>query len=115
VLESTGLVGFDDAWFVGGVLTWLTGANAGAAGTLKVDRMVSSTRRRLELWQEPGMPVAVGDRFRVTAGCDKRAETCKAKFDNLLNFRGFPHIPGDDWVTAYPRDGEVHDGGSQQS
>jgi uncharacterized phage protein (TIGR02218 family) len=82
---------------------------------VKADRKVTPSRRRLELWREPGMPVTPGDRFRVVAGCDKRADTCRAKFDNLLNFRGFPHIPGDDWVTAYPRDGEVHDGGSQQS
>ena len=53
-----------------------------------------------------------GDRFRVVAGCDKRAETCRGKFGNFLNFRGFPHIPGDDWVTAYPKDGAVHDGAS---
>ena len=70
--------------------------------------------RRLALWQAPGRAAAVGDRFRVSAGCDKRADTCRQKFSNFLNFRGFPHIPGDDWVTAYPRDGAVHDGGSQQ-
>ena len=48
----------------------------------------------------------------MVAGCDKRAGTCRGKFDNFLNFRGFPHIPGDDWVTAYPKDGAVHDGAS---
>jgi uncharacterized phage protein (TIGR02218 family) len=48
------------------------------------------------------------------AGCDKRAETCRAKFGNFLNFRGFPHIPGEDWVTAYPKDGVIHDGTSLQ-
>jgi len=53
-------------------------------------------------------------RFRVVAGCDKTAETCRAKFSNFLNFRGFPHIPGDDWVTAYPKNGAVHDGSSLQ-
>jgi uncharacterized phage protein (TIGR02218 family) len=113
VVESGGLVGFADGWFAHGALTWLSGANAGTTGAVKADRLVGGLRQ-LELWQEPGAPVAVGDGFRVVAGCDKRAETCRAKFDNLLNFRGFPHIPGDDWVTAYPRDGAVHDGGSQQ-
>ena len=52
------------------------------------------------------------DRFRIIAGCDKRAETCRKKFSNLLNFRGFPLIPGDDWVTAYPKEGANHDGSS---
>jgi uncharacterized phage protein (TIGR02218 family) len=50
--------------------------------------------------------------MRVSAGCDKSAATCRAKFSNLLNFRGFPHLPGEDWVTAYPKAGEVHDGSS---
>jgi hypothetical protein len=29
-------------------------------------------------------------------------ETCRLKFDNLMNFRGFPDIPGDDWLVAHP-------------
>jgi uncharacterized phage protein (TIGR02218 family) len=110
---ESGLTGFAEGWFAGGVLTWLTGGNAGEAAAVKSDRLVPGGRR-LELWREPGATVTEGDAFRVVAGCDKRAETCRKKFDNLLNFRGFPHIPGDDWVTAYPRDGAVHDGGSQQ-
>ena len=48
----------------------------------------------------------------VLMKCDKRAATCQAKFDNFLNFRGFPHMPGEDWLTAYPRGGQAHDGGS---
>ena len=93
---------------------WLSGANAGEKAAVKGDGPGESGLRALTLWQAPGRRVAAGDRFRVTAGCDKRAETCAAKFDNLINFRGFPHIPGDDWVTAYPKDGATHDGGSQQ-
>ena len=111
--RASGLGGFADGWFRHGALTWLTGANAGETGAVKRDTL-GAGGRNLTLWQEPGSGVAVGDRFRVIAGCDKRSETCKAKFDNLLNFRGFPHIPGDDWVTAYPKDGATHDGGSQQ-
>ena len=84
------------------------------SATVKIDRPGAGGRARLTLWQEPGRRPAAGDRFRVVAGCDKRAETCRAKFANLLNFRGFPHIPGDDWVTAYPKEGAIHDGGSQQ-
>jgi len=47
-------------------------------------------------------------------GCDKRLSTCRARFDNVLNFRGFPAIPGDDFLTAYPGEGERHDGGSRR-
>jgi uncharacterized phage protein (TIGR02218 family) len=113
-LVASGLAGFADGWFANGIVTWLSGGNAGEAGAVKADKLAASGVRRLALWQAPGRAVAVGDGFRVVAGCDKRAETCRTKFDNFLNFRGFPHIPGDDWVTAYPKDGANHDGASLQ-
>ena len=48
-----------------------------------------------------------GDTFDITAGCDKSFATCKAKFANALNFRGFPHLPGNDSAYAYVnQDGE---------
>ncbi|MBU1346623.1 MAG: DUF2163 domain-containing protein [Alphaproteobacteria bacterium] len=46
--------------------------------------------------------------------CDKRWETCVATFDNGINFRGFPDIPGDDFLTAHPATGGQHDGGSRR-
>jgi uncharacterized phage protein (TIGR02218 family) len=112
VLVASGLGGFAEGWFNHGVLTWLSGANGGEAGAVKADRVSPSGARVLSLWQGTGAPPVAGDRFRVVAGCDKRAETCWAKFNNFLNFRGFPQIPGNDWVTAYPKEGSVHDGGS---
>lgn len=47
-------------------------------------------------------------------GCDKRSSTCSSRFDNLLNFRGFPTIPGEDFLTVYPARGERHDGTSRR-
>lgn len=47
-------------------------------------------------------------------GCDKRFSTCRDRFDNTLAFRGFPAIPGDDFLTAYPAEGERHDGTSRR-
>lgn len=113
VIVASGLGSFASGWFAHGLVTWLSGPNAGESVHVKGDTR-DGTGRRLTLWQEPGEPLAVGHRFRVTAGCDKRAETCQAKFANFLNFRGFPHIPGEDWVAAYPKDGAIHDGSSQQ-
>lgn len=110
---AAGLNGFATDWFTGGKLVWLSGGNSGETGAIKADRS-SGGSRLLDLWQQPHRHVVAGERFRVFAGCDKRAATCRAKFDNFLNFRGFPHIPGEDWVTAYPKDGAIHDGGSQQ-
>jgi uncharacterized phage protein (TIGR02218 family) len=59
------------------------------------------------------LPIAPGDAFFVTAGCDKRFGTCRDRFNNVPNFRGFPHIPGNDFIMRYALDGEAgHDGES---
>lgn len=107
---ASGLDAFDDAWFSRGKLTWLSGANEGAAVEVKVHRK-DDGGVTLALWQVPPQAMQVGDTFAVTAGCDKRFETCRAKFANALNFRGFPHMPGNDFVVGYAVPGEPgHDG-----
>lgn len=55
-----------------------------------------------------------GDHPAFGAGCDKRSSTCTERFDNLLNFRGFPAVPGEDFLTVYPARGERHDGKSRR-
>ncbi|MEZ5797284.1 MAG: DUF2163 domain-containing protein [Paracoccaceae bacterium] len=107
--ESFG--GFDDRWFEFGRAEVLTGAGAGLSGLVKADR-IAGAGRRIELWQGLRANVMPGDLVRFMAGCDKRADTCRQRFGNLLNFRGFPHMPGEDWLTAYPRPGQGSSGGS---
>lgn len=97
-------------WYERGRLTALSGAAEGLSGLVRADR--AGDPRRVELWEALGAAVVPGDRVRLVAGCDKRAETCRATFGNLLRFRGFPHIPGDDWQMAYPKASGVNDGGS---
>lgn len=46
--------------------------------------------------------------------CDKRWETCVETFGNGANFRGFPDVPGDDFLTAYPAGSARNDGGSRR-
>lgn len=99
------------AWFDRGRVEVLDGTAAGLSGMVKSD-VPAGEGRRVSLWEEIRAPMSPGVRVRLTAGCDKRAETCRAKFDNFMNFRGFPHIPGEDWVMAYPRQGDRNSGGS---
>lgn len=54
--------------------------------------------------------VAVGDTLTVTVGCDRRFATCRDRHGNAVNFRGFPHIPGSDYVLRHPRQGDALDG-----
>ena len=98
--------------FTGGRLTWNTGANAGLSADIRAqDGEGGGTR--LELWQDPPRAVAAGDGFTLTAGCDKRVSTCRNTFSNTLNFQGFPHMPGNDFVIRQtPGSGPGLDGGS---
>jgi uncharacterized phage protein (TIGR02218 family) len=101
---------FDDRWFDSGRFEVLDGAAAGLVGVVKLDRL-ESAGRKIELWQSIGATVQPGDKIRIVAGCNKSATTCRVKFDNFLNFRGFPHIPGEDWLASYPVPDRASGGG----
>lgn len=105
---ASGLAGFADQWFAHGRLDWITGANAGTCGHVK-----SHAMEAIALWAPAGLPLAVGDSFEIRAGCDKRFETCRAKFANVVNFRGFHLMPGDDVALSYPLRSERNDGGQR--
>lgn len=114
ILRFDGLLGFEDRWFERGRFEVLSGAAKGLIGTVKNDRQTDEARH-IELWEALRLPVEVGDMVRFEAGCDKRVETCKLKFQNLPNFQGFPHIPGEDWLMSYPTQAGVNDGGSREA
>lgn len=110
LFDLSSLADYAPKWFERGRLQVLTGKAAGQSGRIKTDRTVGSGRR-IGLWQSLRLEVEPGDRVRLEAGCDKRQETCRLKFDNILNFRGFPNIPGEDWLMAYPVSSGRNDGG----
>ncbi len=105
----SGLSAFADGWFALGTLTWTGGANAGRKAEV-LTHEVGATDVTVTLLEAPVRPIATGDTFDITAGCDKRFETCKAKFANAVNFRGFPHIPGQDTVIRYAAKGGTNNG-----
>jgi uncharacterized phage protein (TIGR02218 family) len=75
--------------------------------------MQDGLRASIAFWSAPANPIAAGDAFSIIAGCDKSPSTCQTKFANILNFRGFPHMPGNDRVIAYPSSlAPALDGGS---
>ena len=116
IVLASGLDDFADGWFSAGRLIWTRGANDGLAVEVKSHR-VGDDGVALDLWQAMPEPIAAGDTFTVTAGCDKRFATCRDRFDNAVNFRGFPHIPGNDFVIRYAGEpGEPgNDGGSRRA
>lgn len=102
-LVLPGLGDYADRWFDGGRLRVLTGAGAGLEGVVKTARLGADGSHAVDLWEPVRATLAPGDTVRIEAGCDKRAKTCRFKFANFVNFQGFPHIPGDDWLVAGPR------------
>jgi uncharacterized phage protein (TIGR02218 family) len=104
-----GLSAYAPRWFEYGILEWLTGENTGQMTQVSVHE-ISGPQARLAVLEVLPFPVTAGDTFKVTAGCDKSFSTCKAKFANPLNFRGFPHLPGNDAVYTYASGDGIFDG-----
>jgi uncharacterized phage protein (TIGR02218 family) len=113
VFRFEGMEDFAPRWFERGRLEVLGGAASGLFGAIKIDRPETAVRH-VELWDRLRADIQPGDPVRLTAGCDKRMETCRLKFGNLLNFRGFPDIPGEDWMIAHPSRLSARDGGSRR-
>jgi uncharacterized phage protein (TIGR02218 family) len=91
----------------------LSGPGAGLWGMIKQDRFDKGFRV-IELWEPIRSALAPGTMVRLTVGCDKRGETCRAKFGNYANYRGFPDVPGEDWVLAVPKSTGANTGGSRR-
>ncbi len=111
-LTCSGLGALAPDGLVGGRLTLTSGAAEGFAVEIAAQAVVTGGTR-LTLWQPPPEPVVPGDTVSVSAGCDKAFATCRDRFANAANFRGFPHMPGIDRIVSVPLPGEGgHDGSS---
>lgn len=106
---ASGLSGFTSGWFTFGTVEWASGANAGRRAEI-IAHDLSDGVAVLTLLEAPVREIAAGDAFTIRAGCDKRMETCSAKFANTASFRGFPHIPGQDAVLRYATKDGGHEG-----
>ncbi len=109
-LQFDSLGGFESRWFERGRYVVQSGAGEGLIGLIKNDRL-QGDQRTIELWEALRAPVVTGDLIRFDAGCDRRAATCRLKFNNFVNFQGFPTIPGEDWLMSTPRRDGKNDGG----
>jgi len=106
---TTGLSGFVNGWFSLGIINWTSGANAGRSAEVLTHALAGAIAT-VSLLEQPVHPILVTDAFSITAGCDKTFETCTAKFINAVNFRGFPHIPGQDTIIRYAAKGGTNSG-----
>lgn len=106
---ASGLGPFAAGWFAFGLVEWTSGANAGRRVEVLAHELVDGVAI-LTLLEAPVRPITATDTFIIRAGCDKRIGTCGAKFANVANFRGFPHIPGQDTILRYAAPDGGHEG-----
>lgn len=102
-----------------GAITRLT--REGAGFTAEIEGPLAALRRVAGRTYGRLCDAALGDarcgvdlEAHPGATCDKRFATCRDRFANAPAFRGFPDIPGDDFLAARPAAGERHDGGSRR-
>lgn len=90
-----------DGWYTQGLLTWVTGSNAGFGEDVCTHTF--STNHTIQLELAMSYAISTGDTFTVVVGCQKRKiEDCKTKFNNIINFRGYAELPGRDAVSQTP-------------
>lgn len=87
-------------WFARGLARVTRGAAKGFGAEVR-SHSVAADGDWLTLWAAPVAGFAVGDVLVLTAGCDKQFSTCRDRFANAPNYRGFPHMPGNDFVGAF--------------
>lgn len=96
-----GLGGVPEGRFRGGRLAWKSGVNGGLVAEVRAHVRDGGATRLGLLADMPAVPAA-GDTFTVSAGCNKTVAMCRQAFGNVANFRGFPDMPGNDWLLSPP-------------
>lgn len=90
-----------DGLYNNGVITFTSGLNLGVSMEI-ISQLhnLAGPANELKLFLSLALPnnVQVGDTFDIVSGCDKRPITCKNKFDNIVNFRGEPFVPGSNYI-----------------
>jgi uncharacterized phage protein (TIGR02218 family) len=93
-VDFTGTPG--DGFYSFGVITFTSGNNIGLSLEVMTQAAIDATYDRIVLPLAFPYTPEVGDTFTLTAGCNHQKTTCKTKFNNLVNFRGEPFVPGQD-------------------
>lgn len=92
--------GLDPRILARGIATWTGGANSGEESDIRAGAPIAGGWA-VSLWRAPPQAVAVGDTLDIVVGCDRSYPTCRDRFGNAANFRGFPFMPGPDSAGEY--------------
>lgn len=104
VTSSSNRHGFTDTsraeaagFWNGGLVEWTSGANLGRKMEVK-----SFSGGVFTLFLPMPGVITASDDYSLQPGCDKSFATCKNRYNNVLNFRGEPNVPGTDKTLVYP-------------
>jgi hypothetical protein len=84
-------------WFNDGTLTFTSGPMNGI--TIELKSWDGATLTTFLPMQFQPLP---GDTFTIEPGCDHTKNDCFNKFNNIVNLRAEPDIPGMDLILLYP-------------
>lgn len=97
VFNGLNITGSQFSYFAARI-TWLSGANAGTDSYVRT--WVSGTKT-LKLYTPLGANIQIGDKFMYSQGCNKTISDCSTRFNNAINFRGEPYLPGQEKALQF--------------
>lgn len=87
VLSSTQIGLQADGYYTGGFVEWTV------SGVVNKRLILTHVGNQVTL-NLPLTGISTGNEVKVAPGCDRRLTTCINKFNNVVNYGGFPYIPG---------------------
>ncbi|SDQ89099.1 DUF2163 domain-containing protein [Pseudovibrio sp. Tun.PSC04-5.I4] len=99
-------------WWAFGKLTLLAGPYKDQALRI-AGHTAEQGEHRLSLWSPILLELTFPLAAKISVGCDKSWGTCQSRFQNHQNFRGFPHMPGNDFMLAGPESTSAGNNGAK--
>jgi len=92
----------DPSWFNGGLLRFTTGDNASISREIQSFNLNSANDGEIFTYMRFPFNVQAGDIGIITPACHKTISDCKNKFANMLNYQGYPYLPGELYMRDFP-------------
>lgn len=103
---TSGLGSYSNDYFNYGLITFTSGANVGMSNEVKDFTQSSGI---VTTYLPYPYSVSVGDTFTIYPGCDRDYTTCSTRYNNIVNFRGEPFLPGTAKMLEYAQGSKTYE------